>query len=740
MVASEAALPEAELLELSGAVIPAAEALPPPVQQAEPPVAEAAWPTSQPESDPELPELPAFPALETTLAGQLPDWQDDPELVAQSLVSPSIAGEPPAEVTAVEDEAVPHQSETALEPPVPLDEPTILVVGASDAEPALSLLVPEDEPEAVVEHDEPAALDLAVEPETESVPDVTAVHDHVEAQSEPVVAETELAQADTALAVEEPAAVAADPEPAIEEPAQVAPEPAPVAEERSPTDVQNAAAPGPVAEEAAAQAAPKAEEQENAETKTRASDMAGRVVDAMIKTISTAIYAKPSATERAAFLREMAAFMAEAANESEAKAEAAAIMTRTAAPVAAPPVPTPAAIEAKAAPLAAVIETPVAQVIAQDVPAVAKPAPRAADPFTEPPPRIQDPRPPETPEADEESGELALTLLDMMSGGTSSLPHERTLASDTLLRILPRIPVKQLIAVVERVAIMESPPALLVARLIRDPRPEIVGPLLERCSQISDQDLMNAAPDHDTAKLRMIARRRTLSTVLSDYLIATAEPGVLLTLIRNPAAAFSHDAFFRLAGFASNHHALLAPLATRADLPPPVAFELFWHVPQELRRFIFSRFLTDSETLNKILRITLATHAADASELQTEAKFPTREALDEALASVSAFKLDAAAAKLAELSRISRDTAMRILGDREGEPLTVLLKALGCARARFEEVLGVLRSAEDGILRPDRKPEELQAIFDSLSFNKARILLTYWDWYVRKSGPYAPQN
>ncbi len=157
MVASEAALPEPELPELSGAVIPAAEALPPPVQQAEPPVAGAAWPTSQPESDPELPELPAFPALETTLAGQLPDWQDDPELVAQSLVSPSIAGEPPVEVTAVEDEAVPHQSETALEPPVPLDEPTIHVEGASDAEPALSLLVPEDEPEAVVLPVEPAA-------------------------------------------------------------------------------------------------------------------------------------------------------------------------------------------------------------------------------------------------------------------------------------------------------------------------------------------------------------------------------------------------------------------------------------------------------------------------------------------------------------------------------------------------------------------------------------------------------
>ena len=48
--------------------------------------------------------------------------------------------------------------------------------------------------------------------------------------------------------------------------------------------------------------------------------------------------------------------------------------------------------------------------------------------------RLAGARPAETVDADEGSGELALTLLDMMSGGVgSALPHEKTLASDTLL-------------------------------------------------------------------------------------------------------------------------------------------------------------------------------------------------------------------------------------------------------------------------------------------------------------------
>ena len=37
-----------------------------------------------------------------------------------------------------------------------------------------------------------------------------------------------------------------------------------------------------------------------------------------------------------------------------------------------------------------------------------------------------------------------------------------------------------------------------------------------------------------------------------------------------------------------------------------------------------------------------------------------------------------------------------------------------------------------------RDLDDLQSIFETMSFTKARILLTYWDWAQCKSGPYAP--
>jgi hypothetical protein len=212
----------------------------------------------------------------------------------------------------------------------------------------------------------------------------------------------------------------------------------------------------------------------------------------------------------------------------------------------------------------------------------------------------------------------------------------------------------------------------------------------------------------------------------------------VLTLVRNPGASLSHDSFYRLADHAMRHHAVLAPLTTRADLPAPVAFEIFWLVPAELRRYILSRFLTDSETLNKILKITLAMQAQDGDI--SEPKFPEKAAIDRIGDLVLAGSTQEAAEAIAAVGGICQETASRIIMDRDGEPLTILMKALGMPRSRFEVFVDQVRTSDNGHLRPDRNIAELQSIFDSMSFNKARILLTYWNWAVQKTGPYAPPN
>lgn len=484
---------------------------------------------------------------------------------------------------------------------------------------------------------------------------------------------------------------------------------------------------------------------------------AERIVDTILKNTFRDALAKPSDSDRAAYLAEVAAMLEEESNAAEVETP------QAPEPVAASEVPQPAWPLQKASfgsarpPEESADDAPPTSLKDEAPPTSLKEVVAAKPRRSKPPKKEASPldvfagsasteavlaasQAPAA-ETDEDAGELARSLLDMMSSGGSALPQERALAADTLLRLTPRIPTKTLVSVVERLAMMDNPPQLLVAKLIRDPRAEVAAPLLERCMHITDQDLMNATSDGDPAKLRMIARRRSLSPALTDKLIAHGDPSVLLTLARNPGASLSHDAYYRLAEHAEHHHGLLAPLTTRADLPAPVAFELFWLVPPELRRFIFSRFLTDSENLNKILKITLAMQN-DGSTLpeESETQFPDKELVETAIDLAVAGKLEEAAERLAEIGGICKENAARILSDGDGEPLAVLFKALGYPRGRLAVTLSRLKQPDCGLLREDRHTEELQSIFDTLSFNKARILLTYWDWYAQKSGPYAPHN
>jgi hypothetical protein len=339
---------------------------------------------------------------------------------------------------------------------------------------------------------------------------------------------------------------------------------------------------------------------------------------------------------------------------------------------------------------------------------------------------------------DIQSAETARTLLDIMAMPSGAVqPQERALAGDTLLRLVSRMPVASLISLCDRLCIMEAPPPLLVRRLIHHENVDVAGPLLERCPGISDQDLMTLINAGEAATLRLIARRRHLSPALTDALIGHGDASVLLTVVRNPGASLSPEAFQVLAESAKSRTSLQAPLATRPDTPAPIAFELFWSLPPQLRRYVLSRFLTESATLDRILKIAHALEESNGSESAPGSKTVDKADIDELVELMAQGKSTEAAHKLAALAGISGINARRIITDTEGEPLTVAMKAIGISRKRFADVAATLRDTPEAPLRCDRRIAELQTLFDSLSFTKARVLLTYWDWAVEQSGPYS---
>jgi uncharacterized protein (DUF2336 family) len=254
-----------------------------------------------------------------------------------------------------------------------------------------------------------------------------------------------------------------------------------------------------------------------------------------------------------------------------------------------------------------------------------------------------------------------------------------------------------------------------VRRLINDPRIEIAGPLLEH-ALTNDSDLIALVRPGNLAKLRLLARRRVVSPALSDALIQVNDLETLVNLVRNQGASFSTESMWQLTRLSATHPVLQAPLVTRHDTPSTIAFQLFWGVPAQLRRYVLSRFLTDSETINRILIMN------QENDGESDRK-PVEPSMLVTLAKAGSAE---AGQILAKLTHVSGETGARIAADAGGEALTVALKAARLNRAQFA-----------GIVAKHPEAEALKAIFEMLSFNKARVLLTYWDWATKRTGPYA---
>jgi len=88
---------------------------------------------------------------------------------------------------------------------------------------------------------------------------------------------------------------------------------------------------------------------------------------------------------------------------------------------------------------------------------------------------------------------------------------------------------------------------------------------------------------------------------------------------------------------------------------------------------------------------------------------------------------------ISEYAGLAPETATRISQDEGGEAHVVVCKALGASRFAFADICQ--RQVEAGA--PPESVEALQILFDTLSFNQARMALTYWDWFSNRLGPYA---
>jgi len=125
----------------------------------------------------------------------------------------------------------------------------------------------------------------------------------------------------------------------------------------------------------------------------------------------------------------------------------------------------------------------------------------------------------------------------------------------------------------ERIADLDDVPYRTLLRLARDAI-EVAEPVLTRSSALADEDLAPIAREQSQEHLLAIARRLTLSEVVTDILVERGDDEVAGVVSGNEGARISDAGFELLAARATACETILNRLAMRRDLPERVATDL----------------------------------------------------------------------------------------------------------------------------------------------------------------------
>jgi uncharacterized protein (DUF2336 family) len=135
---------------------------------------------------------------------------------------------------------------------------------------------------------------------------------------------------------------------------------------------------------------------------------------------------------------------------------------------------------------------------------------------------------------------------------------------------------KTLVAVIEletriklsrHLASLPDAPSSLVRAFAFDDTVAVAAPVLSESEALSDSDLVASASTKGQDHLHAIARRRTLSEVITEILIERGDPNVVHTVAKNEGARFSDGSFRELVARAGDDAQLALHVGMRHDIP-----------------------------------------------------------------------------------------------------------------------------------------------------------------------------
>jgi len=282
----------------------------------------------------------------------------------------------------------------------------------------------------------------------------------------------------------------------------------------------------------------------------------------------------------------------------------------------------------------------------------------------------------------------------------------------------------------------EAAPDELVELLAND-EIAVARPILLNSQLLADPALIDIVRQRSHEHRLVVATRESLSSEVSDALIAEAEVDVIVALIENDDAEISRLAMEYLVEQSRRVDRFQEPLLRRQDMPPELAYRMFWWVSAALRRYVLDSFTVDATDIDRHLEkaATAALESlapVDSKAVRLVARLDDQGELTERLlvqclreAQVPIF-----VAGMARRLAVGLDTARFITYDPGGEGLALACRMLDFSRANFATVYLLSRGAQEGeqanVVTDPRRLNNILRFFDDTTAEQAMIALNYW--------------
>ncbi|MEM8878371.1 MAG: DUF2336 domain-containing protein [Pseudomonadota bacterium] len=234
-----------------------------------------------------------------------------------------------------------------------------------------------------------------------------------------------------------------------------------------------------------------------------------------------------------------------------------------------------------------------------------------------------------------------------------------------------------------------------------------IAKLILRDSQsVSDRKLVAVAWEGTSEHVNHLVQRADLPRAAIDALLNRLDPQIDLALFKHHMSNLSLDQITTLASREDFSTASAEAFIDNHTLSSAQLAELFWLTGPEMRLVIVADFAAHGLERQATISSATGTLAGKAAR---------------ALVTLAREKrYDDLAAAFSRISDIDRLTSVRIIGDKGGEALCLVGRAMDLPRDTMEDLLSAFGHGRRGTLKP------LMELFDAMPTTSAHAMLEHW--------------